>query len=233
MVLSVFAIAFAGTAGANRTLTENLESGDVIFQGETLSEADITGSVGDGDTNNVENFTTDTGEVPLRIEGGEIPQDQQTGVYTTGDDTLTVRAPSISDLEVINSENQDVAGGNILIDEKMNISVTFNYANAENMTVSVENEAGIDVTSQFLNETSVNANKTDPAIEGDVVVVDTEGTAVFSVYPTHSGDGPSLARAGTGTYTITAEGAGSLDFGSATQSTTVTIDHRHHRRGRR
>jgi surface glycoprotein (TIGR04207 family) len=219
MVLSVFAIAFAGTAVAdNREVSgDDLTSGDVIFQGETLTEAQITAT----QATNVEDFSTDNGEVPLTLEGGEIPQDQQTGVYTAGSDTLTVRSPSISDLEINNGNGEDVAGGSLLIDDKMNISVTFNYAVAENMTVSIENEAGVDVTSQFLNNTTADASVLHNSPH-DVVNVDETGTAVFTVFDSRE-VGPDLAEAGTGTYTITAEGAGSLDFGDATQSTTITI----------
>jgi hypothetical protein len=71
---------------------------------------------------------------------------------------LTVRSPSISDLEVNNGNGEDVAGGSLLTNDLMNISVTFNYAVAENMTVSIENENGVDVTSTFLNNTTVDAS---------------------------------------------------------------------------
>jgi surface glycoprotein (TIGR04207 family) len=221
MVLSVFAIAFAGTAVADNRENSgsDITSGSVIFQGETVTEDDIT-DVSENVTS-VEEFTTDGGDVPLSIEGGEIPQNQATGVYTDGatqgnQTSLTVRSPSISDLDVNNGNGQDVAGGSLLTNDKMNISVTFNYAVAENMTVSIENENGVDVTSTFLNNSTVDASVLqNPA--GDAVNVDETGTAVFTVFST------KLADAGTGTYTITAEGAGSLDFGDATQSTTITL----------
>jgi surface glycoprotein (TIGR04207 family) len=196
MVLSVFAIAFAGTAGAaNRQLggdsQNDLENNTVIFQGETLTESDITG-VDSAQISSVEEFTTDSGEIPLVLESGEIPQDQQTGIYTTPTDaTLIVRSPTISDLEIFNGNNEDVAGGNLLIGDKMNVSVGFNFATAENITVSVENEAGVDVTSQFFNNTSVDASE----LQGDgenVVHVDAPNeTAVFTVFAS-SADGPDL-----------------------------------------
>jgi surface glycoprotein (TIGR04207 family) len=202
MVLSVFAIGFAGLAAADNRYEDTtfaLENGSVLFQGEEITPTQITNV--DTEVNSVEEFTTDSGEVPLVIEGGTIPQDQQTGIYTADPDgdgdssSLVVRTPSVSDLDIINGNDQDVAGGNLLIGDKMNISVDFNFAPAEDITVSVENEAGVDVTSQFLNNTSVDATTLQGDAENVVHVDAPNETAVFTVFAS-SADGPSLADGG-------------------------------------
>ncbi|PNW65363.1 UNVERIFIED_CONTAM: hypothetical protein BEN50_23395, partial [Euhalothece sp. KZN 001] len=234
MVLSVFAIGFAGTAVADNreNVPVDLTDGTVIFQGETISSTNFTNTAAFGGGNSisaVEGFTTDDGNTPLQIVEGEIPQNQATGVYTnsSGGVSVIVREPRVTDLEVLNTNSNDVAGGTLLKSESATIKASVNYAAAENVTLTIE-EDGTDVTNEWFRPgvQTVDASNASEFSDGDQgkyrSINDTVNVTSDGVIEWNLTSIP-LSNIDVGTYTITVEGDRSLDFGDATQSTTITL----------
>jgi major cell surface glycoprotein (TIGR04216 family) len=95
----------------------------------------------------------------------------------------------------------DVAGATLLqSNEDAVVSVDYNFAGADDVQLTVEEAGGLDVTNEIVDSTNP--------------ITDTTGSVTFDLDP---------QDVSTGTYTFTVEGADDLDFGDATQSTTVTI----------
>ena len=170
MVISVFAmsIAFTGAVAADNrfeTTGDNVTDGSIIFQGEAFTEAQFTNNSVNGEVNvtSVESLTTDSGDVVLTLEGGNIPTDQQTGVYSSAaggadgasDVSVIVREPRVTNFDIDNSNGEDVAGGTLLNDESAAVDVEANYLAAENLSISVEDATGVDVTNEWFTNTSV------------------------------------------------------------------------------
>jgi major cell surface glycoprotein (TIGR04216 family) len=194
MVLSVFAgaIAFTGTAAAadNRSA---ITTDTVVYQGEDLDDLPTDAST----------FLNNESGEPLE---DPIPTDATTGAYFNGSITLTVATPRITDFDLENTESQDVAGGELVVDDDAstidgNISVDYNFDESEDIEITVTDADGIDVTNEILNDSETNP-KTGAG-----------GTVTFEVNPDIR----------TGEFTFTAEGEQDLDFGDATQSITVTF----------
>jgi len=130
-----------------------------------------------------------------------IPQDQPVGSYESGssaDLTVTVQTARITEFEIRDEQGEDVSGGVITADQKdATASVEYNFDAAEKVELTVESKDGIDLTNQFV---------------GSDATIDNNGEISFD---------PSTIDPGE--YTFTVEGTDDLDFGQASQSTTVTI----------
>ena len=229
MVGSVFAmtIAFSGSAAAatyNRGTSANLwdtatgsvssqsgavGSGATVYQGERIDNLD--GSL--DSTNSAPSSLTD-----LERTGGDdaglalqnpIPEDATRGTYSadgtnTGSFNVSVATPRILDFEVRNSDGSDVSGGTLTTGSGGSVYVEYNYYRAEDMSLTVEDSGGTDVTSEIVN----GASSLNPRDQSNT------NSVSFSITP---GD------VNNGDYTFTVEGVESLSFGEATESTTVTI----------
>ncbi|MUV59466.1 HVO_2072 family ArtA-dependent S-layer glycoprotein [Halobacterium sp. CBA1126] len=222
MIGSVFAagIAFTGGAaaqagniddGRSNALTSDAPDGtnktvgpnSTVYQGET----DLVFVNENGNTETAESLSRTGGSsegVPL---GMPISEDQTTGTYDlngptggTGGLQVTVAEPSISNLEVQNEGGADVSGGVLTTNsDTATVHVQYNYYNAESVEISVEDEDGLDVTNEIVSSSEVNNGN---------------GNAEFTIDP---------QAVSSGDYTISVSGVDDLDFGDASQSTTVTI----------
>ncbi|WP_280536828.1 HVO_2072 family ArtA-dependent S-layer glycoprotein [Halopenitus sp. POP-27] len=128
-----------------------------------------------------------------------IPQDASTGSYEASNGfSTTVATPRVTTLEVLNNGGSDVAGGILTTDQDdAVVNAEYNYQSAEDIELTVEDENGLDVT--------------------DEIVVDEQsisGNGQFSIDPN---------AVDAGEYTFTVAGVDDLDFGSASDSVTVTI----------
>nr|AKY04200.1 major cell surface glycoprotein [uncultured haloarchaeon] len=183
----------------------NVTDGAIIFQGEE----DITFRNKSDDS--------DGGIVPAGTlsraaeAGGEtltlpIPEGQAVGQYSTpkNDFNVTVQTPRITTFDV-NNNFTDVNGGTITTDQTgANVVVEYNFQDSENITLTVQDESGQEVTQEFLRGGQLDT------INGS----SQNGDVTFNITPADSDEGE---------YTFTVEGDDDLDFAEASQSTTVTI----------
>ena len=235
MVFSVFGgtIAFAGAASAitydrgtgNAAAYDTVTSigdvgpGEIIFQGEEDIQLK-DGSGGNLAAAEFERASGDNAGVPLSIP---VDTDQTTGTYETASSgspptrvTVTVASPSISTFDVQNQPlsagvgaGSDVNGGTLVADGSgAHVEVNYNFEEAESVELTVEDENGVDVTNEIL------AGSADAVADG----TDASGNDVTPV-------GIDLDPTGLdeGEYTFSISGTEDLDFGDATQSTTVQI----------
>ena len=232
MVFSVFGgtIAFAGAASAitydrgtgNAAAYDTVTSigdvgpGEIIFQGEEDIQLQ-DGSGGNLAAAEFERASGDNAGVPLSIP---VDTDQTTGTYeTSGGVTVTVASPSISTFDVQNEPlsagvgaGSDVNGGTLVADASpgsgAHVEVNSNFEEAESVELTVEDENGVDVTNEIV------AGSADAVADG----TDASGDDVTPV-------GIDLDPTGLdeGEYTFSISGTEDLDFGDATQSTTVQI----------
>ncbi len=195
-------------------------NGSTVFQGEE----DIT--FVDSSGNQLDSLTGTSGDAEGQTLTIPIDDDQATGQYDeNGPDQfqdsvygVTVLQPQIEDLEILNTNGEDIAGGSVREGEggasgpntgtgsgDLDVVADYNYEESENIELTVEDDTGLDVTGDALTQNG------GPAVKG----ANTDGEDV-----TWNLD---LTDLGTGTYTVTVAGSDDLDFGSATESTTITV----------
>jgi len=117
---------------------------------------------------------------------------------------VTVQTPRITTFDV-NNNFTDVNGGTITTDQTgANVVVEYNFQDSENITLTVQDESGQEVTQEFLRGGQLDT------INGS----SQDGDVTFNITPADSDEGE---------YTFTVEGDDDLDFAEASQSTTVTI----------
>ncbi|WP_420191933.1 S8 family serine peptidase [Haloplanus salinarum] len=183
--------------------------GATAFQGES----DIL--LGNAFVNNPTKTIDDSEGVTFEVPN--IPQNKQTGRYTDSNgNTVTLQTPRVTTLDVLNTNGESVAGGSVSGGASgetgaSNLTVVgaWNYEEAENLELTVEDSAGLDVT----------AAATDDAIKA----ASDRGTNVNGHNISSNEVGYNIDLSNTGTYVIKLAGTDDLDFGEATQSTTVTV----------
>ncbi|MDR9382711.1 MAG: hypothetical protein RI560_13710, partial [Natronomonas sp.] len=189
-----------------------LAEGASVFRGEELRNASAsTKPAANAATNGDTNLTTSL----IHIETGEqlegtIPQDATLRAYTSdgnvdGANRVNLRQAIINDFDVENPNGAAVSGGTLVNDGTSPnigfVNATYNFNESEPLEVTVTDADGLDVTSEIVTGTNPD---TSPS----------SGTATI----TFDSD-----NVDTGEYTFTVEGEDELDFGAATQSTTVTV----------
>ena len=230
MVVSVFAatVAFSGAAAAavtNRgtaagtydtsTSVGEVGPGAVVFQGEE----DITpnGNFGDDGTD-IGQLQKASGDNAGILLENPIPQDQPTGTYDTNGEAddgegVTLQTPRITDVEVQNSGGGDVTGSVLQTGSNANVLVDYNYEEAEDVEITVEDEDGLEVTSEILASEQSDTLNTD-SDRGNAPAADDSFNVGFEINPSNVDEGQ---------YTITVEGVEDLDFGQASETVTVNI----------
>jgi len=217
-------------------------AGATVFQGE--SDVFLGGQISGG----VQKVAGNDEGIPL--ETPNVPQSQSTGAYsTTGEPTsnsgvygVTVQTPRVTTLDVLNSNLEDISGGSVAEGTSPdagsstdgtsagNLTVVgaWNYKSAENLELTVEDDSGLDVTGDVIDNT-VNKTNTDVRTQADTgarqvrfrSAGDNARGGVIS--PNEVAYPVDLANTGTGTYTIELAGTDDLDFGEAAQTTTITV----------
>jgi len=187
-------------------------AGATVFQGE--SDIQLGGSLSNGVVKTAGN---DEG-IPLEVP--DVPQNQATGRYTTdgasGSSGVTVQRPRVTTLDVENENDEDIAGGSVRQGDsssgsgQLTVVGAWNYENAENLELTVENEGGLEVTGDAVQDaggnTGVPETKNSDDVSGNEVTWDVD-----------------LSDLNTGTFTFELAGTDDLDFGEASQSTTITV----------
>lgn len=143
-----------------------------------------------------------------------IPEDQPAGTYSTDGESLdgdnfgvVVKPAHIYDFDLNNDEGIDTLREQISQNNsEAEVAVNYNFTEAEDITVTVEDEGGLDVTDEFIEGETTRNDRDVDASGHDVVfgVVDLE-----DIEP--------------GQYTITVEGSDDLNHGKAARSATVTV----------
>ncbi|MFD1633156.1 HVO_2072 family ArtA-dependent S-layer glycoprotein, partial [Haloplanus ruber] len=241
----------AGVGGTGdfdtRDGTGTIYAGATVYQGE--SDVFLGGQISNGVEKTAGN---DEGVV---LETPNVPQSQSTGSYsTTGQPTsnsgvygVTVQTPRVTTLDVLNSNLEDIAGGSVAEGTSPdagsstdgtragNLTVVgaWNYKVAEDLELTVEDDSGLDVTGDVIDNSVSQVGSADPNTE-----IRTQEDADASEVRFNSAGGNArggtisanevaypvdLANTGTGTYTIELAGTDDLDFGEAAQTTTITV----------
>lgn len=197
------------------TATGSGDIGDeaVVFQGEgDVTFVDNGEGPGDpGDEVEVAALERTSSGTTLQMP---VPEDAQTGTYSTDGDAfdgdnfgVRVRTPEIEDFDVNTDEGEDQEDETIGQDNSdAEVAVDYNFADAEDLVVTVEDGSGLNVTGTFI-EGPRRLHPTD--------VDDRNYDVVFDVV--------DLETVDEGEYTITVEGVDDLDHGQAVESTTVTV----------
>ncbi len=219
--------------------TDDFDTADgegYIFPGATVFQGESDVFLGDSfDGTPTKDAGNDEG-VPL--ETPNIPQSQSTGSYTDDSgNSVTVQTPRVTTLDVLNSNLNDIAGGSVAEGTSPssdsdgsgagNLTVigAWNYQNAEDLELTVEDDSGLDVTGDVVDD-NVNPSNSPIRSAGD------RGTEYTTDDGSDRGGDISdnevaypidLANTGTGTYTISLAGTDDLGFGEASQSTTITV----------
>ena len=185
----------AGPGGSGEFDTETGEGvvyeGAVVYRGE--DDIEFGGALDDS-------LASVSSGVPL---SPPISPTVDTGRYsndgTQSTPAITVDSPRISSFEIQNTNGADVKGGTVT-QSRANLTLVaeYNYHQAENIEVIVEEESGLTVTNTVVD---------DPQANGD-------GTARISM---------DFRNADPGTYNFTVQGTSSLTFDDARRETTVEI----------
>ncbi|WP_435161355.1 HVO_2072 family ArtA-dependent S-layer glycoprotein [Halorubrum sp. SY-15] len=182
-----------------------ITDGNVVFQGEE----ELTFIDDDGNEVAASALSGTSGDregTPLQMP---IPQDEETGTYDlngpdsgSGGFSTTVVEPRITTAEVqlgsgglgddISQVPSDRAGD-------LEIVAEYNFEEAENLDITVEDPSGSDITNQVLD---------DSTIEGDVTSTD-EALVL------------DLADEDAGEYTVIFEGSNNLDYGDVIEEYTI------------
>jgi hypothetical protein len=192
-----------GTASTDATFNIVSETDRVIINGDTLFQGEGDYQLADSSLSpgDLERTSGDSAGVVLE---DPVPEDAPTGSYADADPAnfeVTVQTPRVSDLEIQNQNEEDIAGGIISANaDTATVVADFNYEASEALELTVEDETGLEVTQQALDGGS-STGSSSPA------------TFDLNLNQLESGE----------EYTVTVEGEDDLDFGSATRSTTFEI----------
>jgi major cell surface glycoprotein (TIGR04216 family) len=136
---------------------------------------------------------------------------------------VTVTTPRVTTLDVVNTNGEDIAGGSVAegdADEgagQLAVVGAWNYEEAEDLELTVEDDSGLDVTGDV---TPNGAVRSQDDLGDDVR---SGGQNTVTVGSNEVGYDLDLSDSGTGTYTIELAGTDDLDFGEAVETTTVTV----------
>ena len=200
-----------GSGNAQYNVSEssgNVTDGGVIFQGEE----DIQLRDGSGNPLAAAAFERASGDnagIPLSIP---VDTDQTLGEYKNrAGFSVTVTTPRITEFEINNDDGQDVSGGILGADQNATVNIEFNFADSERIDLTIEDSNGVDVTNELTSaNTTINASVANNVPEVD----NTAGSVTIPI---------DLSNVDVAEYTFTVEGDEDLEFGEATQSTTVRI----------
>ena len=234
-----------GVGGPNQVVVS--EDKPVVFQGEDDIEfVDDNGNP--VDPSNLIGVSGNAEGIPLE---SPIPQDQEQGQYAINgraqNPGVTVQTPRVTDLEVLNERGIDVEGSSVQEDETLLISAEWNFQNAEDLSLTVTDENGNEITGDVLTQVGSLSDAQRQELTGlyaqnpeKVANPGQRGTGTGIEYLQGLGqfnqsqlaDNASVEAAywaidlsdqDAGDYTITVDGWDNLDFGSATRSTTVSL----------
>ena len=167
MVLSMVAVGFAAAPAAaavndarpdnpDGMPTKDVASGATVFQGE---EVNFTGGLSDD-----AQLLGVAGNAEGQVLEENVDSDQTPGQYSVGGnedtDNLTVTTPRITNGEIqLGQGGSDIAGESVSTADAANLQVLaeYNFEDAEQLELTVEDESGTDITDAVLNTSSPDA----------------------------------------------------------------------------
>ena len=180
-----------------------------------------------------------------------IPRNQDPGQYALNGESaqpgVTVQTPRVTELELLNQNGIDVEGSSVQEDETLLVRAEWNYQNAEDLELIVRDEDGNEITGDVLADAddlsqAQRDELTGPYAQDPAAVTNPgqRGTGTGVVYLQGVGqfeqaalDNASLDAAywaldlsdqDAGDYTIAVQGWDNLDFGPATQATSIQVN---------
>jgi major cell surface glycoprotein (TIGR04216 family) len=221
------------TRGAPGSGGGEVYAGAVVFQGE--EDVAFAGSLNP----TLVGVADDAGTL-----GPPVPQGIQIGRYTNDGESaspgVTVDTPRINELEVLNANGEDVAGGSVAETnaDKLYVYAETNFERAEPVELEITNEAGVEIQADVLNDSfdAVQAERSAVAAgaQANPSAVDGPGAVSGSV------DEPAVASAiddpgqavvwevdmstlSAATYDVSVFGADDLAFDRASRTETITV----------
>ncbi|WP_460539283.1 HVO_2072 family ArtA-dependent S-layer glycoprotein, partial [Haloplanus salinarum] len=215
----------ADNRAANTDGTGDFDTRDgegAIFPGATVYQGESDVQLGDSFSGTPTKEAGDDEGVTL--ETPDLPQSQSTGRYSDDSgNTVTVQTPRVTTLEIINSNGETIEGGSVREGSDnagsgvLSVVAAWNYQDAEDLELTVEDEGGLDVTGDVLEGSDAFATASDQGTNPYSSRSFVDVASNEAIYPI------DLSDSGTGTYTVSVAGSDDLDFGEASQSTTVTV----------
>ncbi|USZ68397.1 hypothetical protein NGM10_01335 [Halorussus salilacus] len=233
-----------GVGGPNDVVVS--EQKPVVFQGE-----DDINFVGDNgqpvDPSTLIGVSGNAEGVPLE---SPIPRDQELGQYAANGRSqnpgVTVQRPRVTDLEVFNERAVDVEGSSVQEDETLLIRGEWNFQNAEDLSLTVTDEDGNEITGDVLTDTESLSDAQREELTGAYAEYPEKvanpgqrgtGTGIEHLQGVGQFEEEQLQNASVdaaywaidlsdqdaGDYTITIDGWDNLDFDSATRSSVVSL----------
>ncbi|MFC6954290.1 HVO_2072 family ArtA-dependent S-layer glycoprotein [Halorubellus litoreus] len=218
----------------------------VVFQGE--EDINFLGEDGTPiDSSQLTGVSGDAEGIPLE---SPIPQDQERGQYTltgSGDAAgVVVQTPRVTELEVLNERGVDVEGSTVQEDETLLVRAEWNFEEAEDLELVIRDSNGDEVTGEVLADADALSEQQRNELSGPyaanpqkVTNPGQRGTGTGIVYLQGIGQfeegelGNSSVDAAywaldvsdvdVNDISITVEGWDDLDFGPASQSTSVSV----------
>ncbi|PAU84988.1 major cell surface glycoprotein [Halorubrum salipaludis] len=208
-----FTIGSSGGGGSDHR-TEHGPSGDtIILSGNTIYQGEDDLRFTDGDGNRVpasslEGTSGNREGTPLQMP---IRDDQETGTYaenpgaTSADRgfTTTVVRPRINTAEV-QLGGSDVSQVGASSADELTIAAEWNFGEAEDIALTVEDEGGADITNEVLTPDNTTIEATDEGVGNGEVALD-------------------LSDEGAGEYTVVFEGSNNLDHDAVVEEYTIEV----------
>jgi len=214
----------AGPSGTTRAgpggsgAFDTVDGEGVVYDGATVFQGESGIELGGAISGGVVKAAGDAEGVPLEVPN--VPEDQPTGRYTTdgssGSPGVTVTTPRVTTLDIENVRGVDIAGGSVRQGDansgsgELTVVGAWNYEEAENLEVTVEDNEGLDVTGDAIVEPPGSTG--DPATKQAADITDDEVRWDMD-----------LSDLDTGTFRVTLAGTDDLDFGTASRSATITV----------
>ena len=190
---------------------DNTRSADIgdVYNGSTVyqGEDDLTfvddAAIGEVSVGDLQKTAGDAEGTALNLP---IAQDAPTGTYAADDGySVIVQEPRITTAEV---QQGDMDGSDISqipssSADNLFIVAEWNFGEAENLEVTVEDPTGVDITNQVLTDQGSNSD--------DAILKNGDGSSV----------GLDLADEDDGEYTVIFEGTDDLDYGGVVEEYTI------------
>nr|WP_245188629.1 HVO_2072 family ArtA-dependent S-layer glycoprotein [Halarchaeum rubridurum] len=187
-------------APTDGTSTVNIYPGATVFKGE--EDLNFTGGLDSS-------LTGVSGNAEGTILSPPVPQNQNEGRYTNNGTTdalgVTVNTPRVTELDVDNDNGADISGGSVseASAETLYVNASWNFQQAEDLELTVEDSSGLEITGDVLKDDYSDNIKNE------------NGEASWAI---------DLSNQDAGEYTINVEGTEDLDFGAASQTTTLNLN---------
>ncbi|MFD1570525.1 HVO_2072 family ArtA-dependent S-layer glycoprotein, partial [Halorubrum laminariae] len=213
-------LALAAATGGGGTTSERTAGGEEAFDGSTVYQGEddlIFTNQSEGDIS-VGELQKTAGNAEGTSLSLPIPEDASTGTYAVDGDSdnfgVIVQQPRIttSEVQLDGDDISQIATSRATADNGLSINASWNFEEAENITVTVEDSSGADITREVVDpDTSSTATE----VDGDIILNGETGTVGSASV------GLNLNDQDAEEYTVVFEGSDDLDYDSVVQEYTI------------